>query len=477
VSDNVFRFFREDLCTRCGDCFAACPYLELPQEEAEQEIAALIERGDSLALEICNTCHTCDAVCPEEADPYELILERWSKREQGLPTTARLVTPSEPCNIWSSLKVIAPADELALLRSWNDFSPCEEICLTGFYTSVIPYILKSKALQGLPKIVGSEALFGCAGDIYKTGSFVMVEQITRRLERLFAEMGVKKVVASMSAEGMVLSEILPRRFGARFNFEVEALETWLLRRLQEEKIKPLEKLDLTITVHDNCLSKMQEGRLQEVNREIIRHLGCKIIEPRHTRERSLCCGFGAAAARYRVMDIMASGYRRLKELEETGADAAVIYCPACLFVLTLIKEMAGSTMPLLHPVELVERAAGEKPMKRHERRAWDMIAIISNHLLKCAFSPAYRRPFKPAYIAPEITPLPELPTGDRRRTKVLAAFYHGPFVQNRISRALLSICFKKIVSSYDTRRKRKLGLKIEGTLPESPGKQIRENLG
>ena len=102
-----------------------------------------------------------------------------------------------------------PPDELALLGAWDDFSPCEEICLTGFYTSAVPYILKAKVLEGLPKLVGSEALFGCAGDIYKTGRFDMVEQIARRLERLFSEMGIKKVICSMSAEGMVLSEILP----------------------------------------------------------------------------------------------------------------------------------------------------------------------------------------------------------------------------------------------------------------------------
>ena len=92
-----FRFFREDLCDRCGDCFAACPYLELPQGEAKREIGGLIERGSSLAREVCNTCHTCDAVCPNGADPYELVLEHWSeRRKQGLPTTARRAGTPEP---------------------------------------------------------------------------------------------------------------------------------------------------------------------------------------------------------------------------------------------------------------------------------------------------------------------------------------------------------------------------------------------
>lgn len=257
-----FRFFRDYLCDRCGDCSAACPYLELDREEAKKEIASLIEKGSSRALEVCNTCHTCDAVCPNGADPYELVLERWwERRRGGLPTTARLVTPSEPCNIWSCLKAIMPADELALLRSWDDFSPREEICLTGFYTSVVPYIMRARVLEGLPKVVGSEALFGCAGDIYKTGRFDLVEQIARRLERVFGEMGVKRVVASMSAEGMVLKHILPERFGARFGFEVTTLEEWLLERLLAGEIKITSPLGMKVAVHDNCLSKLEGGRL------------------------------------------------------------------------------------------------------------------------------------------------------------------------------------------------------------------------
>ncbi len=450
VKTEDFRFFREDLCDRCGDCFVACPYLELPREEAKREIASLIESGTSRALDACNTCHTCDVVCPNDADPYELVLERWwERRQEGLRTTARLVTPSEPCNIWSSLKALMLPGELALLRSWDDYSPCEEICLTGFYTNVVPYILQSQVLAGLPKIVGSEALFGCAGDIYKTGRFDMVEQITRRLEHVFGEMGVKRVVCSMSAEGMVLSEILPRRFGADFDFEVVQLDDWLLEKLRSGEIALGKELGLKVTIHDNCLSKMQDGRLQEVNRDIVGRTGCDIVEMEHHGEHSMCCGFGAAASHFRVMDIMSSGYRRLKEIEATGADAAVIYCPACLFILSVIKEMANCAIPFYHPVELVEMAAGGHPAHRHEERAWDIMAVISNHLLKYALFPSHRRDFQPAYIPPGIERLPGLPAADRLRLKALAALFHSPIVQNRPVRALTSWGFKTAVSAYD----------------------------
>ena len=442
-----FRFFREDLCRRCGNCFAACPYLELSREEARKEIEALIAAGSSRALEVCNTCHTCSAVCPNSAHPYELVLERWMERRgSGLPSAARLVTPSEPFNIWSSLKVLMRPDELALLHAWDDYSPSREICLTGFYTSAVPYLLQAGVLESLPKIAGTEALFGCAGDIYKTGRFDIVEQIARRLEHVFGEMGVKKVICSMSAEGMVLKHILPERFGAAFEFEVISLDEWLLGKLRSGEIKLNRELKLKVTVHDNCLSKMEGGMLQDVNREIIERSGCSIVEMEHHRRHALCCGFGAAASRFNIGDIMASGYRRLKEIENSGAEAAVIYCPACLFILSVIKEMANCKMPFYHPVELVEMAAGGSPFtRRHRERAWDMIAIISNHLLKHVFSPAYRRDFQPGPIAAEIEPLPGLPDADRMRIRFLSALLQGPLVQNRPVRAALSFIFRKIV--------------------------------
>jgi hypothetical protein len=88
-----------------------------------------------------------------------------------------------------------------------------------------------------------------------------------------------------------------------------------------------------------------------------------------------------------------------------------------------------------------------------------MAALISNHLLKYAAFPSYRRPFQPAYIPPELTPLPDLPAGDRRRTRALAALYHSPLVQNKAVRTLVSLAFRRAVAAYDAKRRRRLGLK------------------
>ena len=77
-SQSVFRFFKEDLCDRCGVCFERCPVLELEKTRASQEIEALIHghTDRSLVLQQCVTCNACEFVCPQQANPYGLVLER-----------------------------------------------------------------------------------------------------------------------------------------------------------------------------------------------------------------------------------------------------------------------------------------------------------------------------------------------------------------------------------------------------------------
>jgi hypothetical protein len=117
-------------------------------------------------------------------------------------------------------------------------------------------------------------------------------------------------------------------------------------------------------------------------------------------------------------------------------------------------------MSFYHPVELVEMAAGGHPAHAHEERAWDIMAIISNHLVKYALFPSYRKSFQPAYISPEIQPLPELPRGDRVRMKALAAMYHSPVIQNKIMRAAIAYGFKATVGTYGFARKKRLKLPV-----------------
>ena len=71
-SEKKFRWFAEDRCDGCGECFIQCPVLNLSETAAKADIAALIEGNEeqSAAFRFCTTCNVCDFVCPQGADPY-----------------------------------------------------------------------------------------------------------------------------------------------------------------------------------------------------------------------------------------------------------------------------------------------------------------------------------------------------------------------------------------------------------------------
>jgi Fe-S oxidoreductase len=474
MSDNKhkFRWFREDLCDRCGDCFRKCPVLNLPDPAAKEEIQTLID-GDtdnSLAFRLCTTCNVCDAVCPRHAYPYELILERFNEygREHGFPFLTKLVLPNEPENIWSNLRILMAEDELSLLQSWeqNLHSKKKQILLTGFYTNIVPYLTSGRILDELrPIITGSEGMWGCGGDSNKLGRIELTEQIVGLLQGQFERMGVEKVYCFMEAEAAMLAEILPQRFGAHFNFEVFPLDYWILEKLQRGEVRIINKLNWKVTVHDNCMSRYFDGKPQDVVRSIVALTGCEIVEMEHNRFNGLCCGWAATIPTLygkgsgnpfsALMYLLHSLYRRLQEAEATGADILVTSCPACYIFLSLIKELTGSKIGVYHPLELVQIAEGAPLSSRTPQRCWDILAIATNIVLKWSFSGKNRKRFFPRQIdVSVIQSLPRPPQKDASRLKAIACLYRSPVIQNPVSRALIASATKIAIAVYRVRLRR-----------------------
>jgi len=108
------------------------------------------------------------------------------------------------------------------------------------------------------------------------------------------------------------------------------------------------------------------------------------------------CGFGAGASwRHNVripFDILAASRIKLDEAERTGAEALVTYCGGCLYLLWAARELFQSDLKIYHHIELVRMAMGEDldaGQTLHTKRAWDVITIITFHLIAGFF----HRPF------------------------------------------------------------------------------------
>ncbi len=456
-----FRFFREDLCDRCGVCFERCPVLELPPEEAKRQIEILIsgDAGASLVLRRCVTCNICEFACPQRANPYGLILERHNEalEDRGLPYIARFIFPNERENMWTSTRVLMDDEELALLRSWEDNlnNPRKEVLLTGFYNNLVPFIAGASLLEELkPAIVGSDMMFGMGEDAYRIGFFEEAERLGRLAGRRFSEMGVEKMYCFMVVEASMFTDVLPRKFGVDFDFEVELLDSWILDRLKSGKIEVREQLDMKVAVHDNCCGRYMDGTLPGATREIVKLTGCEVVEMRHCGERALCCGwagtvptlFGPTSSNplHTLLNLLQGLYLRQQEAEATGADAVVVPCPGCYVFLSMIKVLTDGRVDVYLPIELVQMAAGETPAHRNEERAWDILAVTSNLVLKWIFSP---KRFFPGPVDIDM-PLPEARAGDAARIKLFARLYHSAIVQNRLTRTAIAAATRAIIAAY-----------------------------
>ncbi|MFX0074038.1 MAG: (Fe-S)-binding protein [Candidatus Hermodarchaeota archaeon] len=384
--------FRDDLCDFCGLCFHLCPVLELTLEEAKEEIQNLVKSDISkYVLSRCNTCLSCNLYCPHEANPYQLILERWNTlyKERGAPPLYRFVCPTEDGNIWQLLNLFLSNKEKKWIQKWMYYTPKPEdlLLLIGSYTHLFPFIIGgSKLLEYFSPIDRIDQWEGGAY-LYQGGFLDIVKKIAERTKNDFNGWGAKNIVASLDALDHLFTAVHPLEMGVHHSQNFINFHQWLLDNITSGEISLPNKLDITITVHDNCYSKAKGNVYWEQPRNVLEKCGCSIIEMKHIKQDSLCCGFGAGASWVKNIslpfDMISEGAKKFKEAEETGASTLVTYCSGCLYLMWATKELLNSKIDLLHIVEVVRLAMGEKlnyPLD-HVKRAWDIIAIITYSLL------------------------------------------------------------------------------------------------
>ena len=188
----------------------------------------------------------------------------------------------------------------------------------------------------------------------------------------------------------VFTEVHPKQMGVKHDQKFINFNDVMLDKINSGKF-PITPLDINVTIHDNCYSKAMGDIVWNRAREILKRCGCNIIEMKHIKEDSLCCGFGAGASWVKNMsipfDIISQGVTKFREAEATGAKALITYCTGCYYLLWATRELLGSKIDVYHIIEVVRMAIGEKiPYpKAHIKRAWDIIAIITYQLILSTF--------------------------------------------------------------------------------------------
>ena len=121
--------------------------------------------------------------------------------------------------------------------------------------------------------------------------------------------------------------------------------------IEEKKLTPKDGLKLqTLTYHDSCHAKRHVG----IDKEPRAALAAAGYELKEMFECDTCCGMGGSYTVKQPEISMQMLKRKLKNIEDTGAEYVSAECPGCLIQLGGGLDKSGSKIKAKHPAELME---------------------------------------------------------------------------------------------------------------------------
>jgi Fe-S oxidoreductase len=349
-------------CTICGECLMKCPVLEMGEEEAKSEFKRLLDgQPTQRVLQECTLCYRCNALCPEELRPYELILQRVSEQENHRDRVPAMVqymlNGMPPPTFFQDLYESLSFAEKEILRRWDKTPPpCDEILFVGCIGKNLCYSIdNSEVLKSLPKFGPTDV---CCGEIhYRSGMWdAYVDIVERTLER-FSELDIKRMVCYCGSCYYFLSNVLPNVYGKKLPFELISLYQWLLEKVRKGELEVKRPLNRKVAVHESCYVNVLEPQFCDDLREIYRIAGAELVELEHNRERGLSCGFASIARDWNLLDAIKAQLKKYKEIKDTGVKEVALNCPGCYMNMFTTSWMQGVKLRYM-PDELL-RAFGD----------------------------------------------------------------------------------------------------------------------
>ncbi|MFP4499996.1 MAG: (Fe-S)-binding protein [Candidatus Hydrogenedentota bacterium] len=384
--------FFADRCDLCGECLHLCPVLAWPREKAQREFTRLVNGGASNVLTQCTGCMACNVLCPQDARPHALILERWRARylDKGIPVGGRYILPYQEPNLFTATMARLPEDERALVdgwrSNWQEPPKAGAMVYAGCNMLLQPFLLDSPVFDGIPVFGATELC--CGEPLYRMGCRDEVRAVALHLQEEFARMHFSQLIMPCLAGYHLFKYVYKEAFGIQFDFEVIAMVDWLRDRIDSGAL-PVTPLNMSAVIHDSCWPKVAGDLFFDAVRELLAMLGVSVVEPAHTRETALCCGMCAPAARFSLLDALKAARTRLRELQEAGADLIIDYCGGCswLFYLAARTMPTRQAPPIYHLLEVVQMAAGETPAHRTQERAADVVSAMAWKILSTYYLP------------------------------------------------------------------------------------------
>ena len=330
--------FREEKCTVCGDCLTFCPYIEINEEESKAEIRKLIDAESSRVISECVSCMGCDEICPEEANPFSLIVRR--QEETG------------ECNRFDKVRrnMEGAYNMPSAVQRGAESGPVIDLC-TVF--AMLPDLFEGALFEGATFLRGGD--YFCGIGFYHVGVASPVEDRAAGVVERVARAGAEEVVCYHDDCYTLYKAIAPS-LGVAVPFRPVSWLEFLYHRMTElrDRIKPINK---TVAYQRPCASRYTPEKDHYVD-EIFDLVGVRKPSRAYEKLQSLCCGGAIVPRDWETADRIK--HQNLADAEAAGAEVMVTLCPMCFA--NLRKRAPEHGLGIMAISDLCRAALGEIDM-------------------------------------------------------------------------------------------------------------------
>ncbi|MCX5800780.1 MAG: (Fe-S)-binding protein [Candidatus Eisenbacteria bacterium] len=240
------------------------------------------------------------------------------------------------------------------------------------YTNVAFSVVDVLTKLGVEVVI--PPLQGCCGTpIFNAGDLVTAREMARKNIHALAASDVDAIVVSCASCGLALKREYSKILGLEtsgLSEKVMDVSEFIVKKVGLDALRavlsarsPASRVptgdgalhrELTVTYHDPCHLKRGQG-VRDEPREIIRSIpGVKFVE---MQESDRCCGGGGLYSFTHYEMSRAVVARKVKAIEESGAEIVLTSCPSCMLQLTDALTQAGLPVRVMHVMEFLAQNA------------------------------------------------------------------------------------------------------------------------
>ena len=386
-------------CTECGRCQSVCPAWNTGKPLSPKLLVMglrdnMFASADRLltgagagetpslvptvidpdVLWSCTTCGSCVEQCPVDIEHVDAIIDMRRYEvlmESRFPSEAALLlrnleNQGDPWGMGSSKRL-----------EWTKDLGFEVRVIDGAIPDDVEYLYwvgctgsmderARKQVQSTARLLHragiSFAVLGpretCTGDpARRLGNEYLFQELAKANIATFAEVGVKKVVASCPHCFNTIKNEYPELGG---DYEVIHYSELLSDLVASGRLTPGSSFSGTVTFHDPCYLGRHNRVFDEPRSVISAVSGATTVEMERSRERSFCCGAGGARMWMEENTGKRVNAERIGEALATGADVVSTACPFCMIMLddAVKGEGRGDDVAVMDIAQFIESSFG-----------------------------------------------------------------------------------------------------------------------